>query len=463
MVENKRRYLDLELENEKLTASHMNEIRKRLFEEYKIEAKRLKKEDESNQIWEDICSKIAEKCLENIDFQNIGLEKIEFQQMEFTKMGFAISQQQIIRNTESDNNKKNSENNNVSSNMDEKEVIKLYQKIIKPDEKCQYIVEISFDEWKQQMHYMLVLRKIFEMDFEMQNYVRLKYSMVCDHTYNGLTQKKSYQFNPYYRLSKEEYFPMKNPYKLPVFLKELQDVLFTQKNIRVFDFETFGKDIEKSKESEDISRYGYVNVEQIFEKLYDAEVHNFYYMDNMLGVSLTNTIFYYIIERKGNEWGSDEYDMVTIARDIFNDNLFSIMTMLGKLECMYGRNYIAQMTFNFLRQKNFDIGAIKEVFQYLKANTDRFNKYYRDLCDANIYGFFYDIDKWSENDKRQAIDEFEDEWKNIIESYIYDEGIINIMNKCGNGGRIKRNKNIKTPDVLYAQIHEAVMKGIWER
>lgn len=508
-----RKYLDFE--KDVITQEYIEKVRQNIYKKYGIDLRKLLDNDEKS--IEEIKSLIIKKYMGNMNYDSLAIEKMRFLNIEYREMnlpiGNYISKEGKAVDKDFDRADGGSvlydyyqKEDNIEPENSKKDVLGLYERIINWANVPEMEIPISFEEWEQQMKYIIIFSEIFTRDSKLKWFISLKYSSMSNKSYRLYDEVKRKEIKAYDRLSKEEYFPFKNKNELPFFIKELLDILVNeQRYIRVFDFEIFGKKDVNIKSNnftvcENITRYSYMYVEEIFNKLANSKLENFYCLDYMLGISLTNTIFNYIflgtyssiaINDKKMSYGNaadlkninsriyklkcldlrnqedlEHVDLgaVSLNPDIFCEELFNIIKVLGRLEGLYGRNYIAQITFNFLYMKDFTIEEIRKVYHHLEQNICKYNEYFRDLYNVSTWHIFHDA---RSEEKIEVMEELESEFKEIIKNSICDEGIRYITRNNKNEEKrentIRRTKSIKEADNLYAQVHKAVMQGIWER
>ncbi len=456
-----RKYLDFE--KDVITQEYIEKIRQNIYIKYGIALKKLVDTDEKS--IEEIKSFIIKEYMGNMNYDSLAIEKMRFLNIEYREMnlpiGNYISKEGKVVDKDFDRADGGSmlsdyypKEDNIEPENSKKDVLGLYEKIMNWANAPEMEIPISFEEWEQQMKYIIIFGGIFTVDFKLKWFISLKYSSMSNKSYRLYDEVKGKEIKAYDRLSKGEYFPFYNKNELPVFIKELLDILFEQRYIRLFDFEIFGKEDANIKRndstgSEDITRYSYMYVEEILNKLDNSKLENFYCLDNMLGISLTNIIFNYIflgtyssiaINDKKMSYGnvadlkninsriyklksldlSNQEDLehvdlgaVSLNPDIFCEELFNIIKVLGQLECLYGRNYIAQITFNFLYMKDFNIEEIHKVCHHLEKNIDKYNECFRDLYDVSTWHIFHDA---RSEENIEVMEELEREFEEIIKN-----------------------------------------------
>ncbi len=220
-----------------------------------------------------------------------------------------------------------------------------------------------------------------------------------------------------------------------------------------------------------------------------GEIEDFYYLDYMLGASLTNTIF--LCSMKGGCRGVSElriqnkkdYNSKDVEQIIYNqikkidmcNDFEEIIKSLGKLKCIFARNNLAQLVFSYLFHAEFDNNIASQVSEFLKEKIESINSFYE-------YHYKYRI--WLEAQKRGEknieTEEDPDNWDYLTEfDTITDKEVEDILSyrknkKSRSSGEntqnlkagemdIKEGKKITRPDQLYAKIHLYVMKSIWRK
>lgn len=465
-MEQMRRYLDDDLDAGTVSTKNLQRIRKGIFKDYGVDLEMVAK-DEMQYV--ELERKIMQECQINGECNDI--QKLFFLQDDLEVMGerlyrLLFNQGNVIRANENimrDKKVKDLEPTEI-------QILKLYEEIAK--EKIEPLEEgISLKDCIELIEYMVSKSTIFNRDYDLRFLVRHKYTKVAAEKYNYFDGRKDEKIDIRSRLKDKKFFPMKDWDMLPVFTKELQDILFSQRYLRLFEFS------KNSNGSEDITRYSYKYIEEIYAKVKETSFQNIYYLNDMMGVSLTNTIFNCIYSKVKK---CDNEKEAGIYFEIINVELFKVATLLGKLKCIYGRDILAKIVFRFLfpfrGKTKIDKAELEKIYQnnkaacdqicsYLDTNIDKINRYYNDLCDANTW--LYEEKSKADLEFDSVIrPEFEKEYKAWmkyrIENKEVDEILGNDVMKYRDNYRIKEMKMIKEPDNLYAQIHMAVMKGIWE-
>lgn len=478
-MEQMRRYLDVDLDAGMVSTENLKRIRKRILKDYSVDLEMVAKDKVQ---YMELERKIMHECQLNEECNDI--RKLLFLQDDLEVMGESLyrlqrNQGSIIRASESVMKDEKVEDRKLT----DEQILKMYDEIVREEEIESLEEGISFEDCVKLIEYIVSKSIIFDIDYMLQFFLRHNYTKVATKKYNYFENRKDEKIDIRSRLKDEEFFPMIDWDLLPVFTKDLQSILFTQRYLRLFEFSTFGiKSLEndegkKSSSSADITRYSYKYIEEIYAKVKESSFENIYYLNDMLGITLTNTIFNCIYSNVKKR--DDEKD-AKIHYEIINVELFKAATLLGKLKCIYSRDILAKIVFRFLfplRGEKEPAGAeVEEIYQnrreacdqicsYLETNIDKINHYYNDLCDVNTW-------LWEEKSKTELEfdkvirPEFEKNYKVWMKCRInnreVDERLGNDAMKYDKNYRIRKMKMIKEPDNLYAQIHMAVMKGIWE-
>ncbi len=478
-----RRNIYSDLEKKKITREHMEKIREKTLNKYGID---LEKDDVS-----EIVSKIVgvylEDCYENVSYKKVRYQNINDEGLTLPDdINFeipvvyeeAVNYEALDSLTKEINTRMpvldELPENERKKILKERETWLLFNYCTR-EEPIDYENEfrvMTFEEWKGMVDFFVRVGEIFEVDYAAQCLFRLKYIIDAGEESDvetGILQNENIRNMVEGRVS-NGHSPFIGVQDV-AFLKKLENIFGKQKYIRVFDFGIFGYENKKLDENwqpnvnQDITRYSYKYIEDMYEELNDAELQNYYFLDVIMGVSLTNTIFSYIISGNyhidNKEEGEDKN--VIKNRDIFTPELFAIIKMIGRLECVYGRNYMAQFVFSFLYRHNFDSDSIHDISGYLKENIDKYNFLYNDLCDIYVWLLFYDIEDRLEEEKEEVIRELEERYKERIKGVITDRNIADMtIIKSDKKYTLKEPKNTRRADSAYAQIHMAVMKGIWK-
>lgn len=470
-----RRYLDVELAAGSLSEEKLVQIHKRVLKKYGIDLGAIV---DGKFQYEELRRVLAQKYHLNSEWDDF--RRLLFLENDLQKFDESISRLQsergkIVRANNAIGNKEGT--GEKIKKLQEEDLMKLYEEIIREEEQMSPVKDVSCDDCIKMMEYIMSKSRVLDNDCALKFLMRQKYTQKAEEKYNYYSGRKSEKIDCRSRLKSMKLFPMKDSNNLPVFIKELQDILFTQKYVRLFDFNVFGNEKEIKKGSLDITRYSYKYIEDIYSKLEGASYENTYYLNDVLGISLTNTIFlciYNVVKNSENESGALNYKFI-------NEKMFDVATMLGKFKCIYSRDILAKIVFVFLlsfKEENClegepdsdcickNIGkACDQICDYLTTSIVRINDYYSNLCDASAW--LYENDNQLKLDfDNGAVSELERELEIWMKGYIQSKAIDKVFGdytrKSGNEYKIRKMKLIKEPDNLYAQIHMAVMRGIWE-
>lgn len=480
-----RRYLDVDLEVGVLNEEKLVQIRERIQRKYNIDLGAIARGEIQ---YGELNRMLVQKChLNDVwgDFRRLLFLEKDLEKFEESIERLQRQQGRIIRA-----NKKNEDTeigglsidkqNLQKQKLSEDQVLKLYKEIKKKEKKIKKkeLKKISYEDCVAMMEYILTNSRVLGKDIFLQYLMRYEYTQVAAKKYNFSAERKEEKIDCRSRLKCIDFFPMWDSDILPVFAKQLQDILFTQKYIRMFEFTVFGSEKEREKGSLDITRYSYKYIEDIYSKLMGTSYENFYYLNDMLGVSLTNTIFqcsYKMTCKNKKRDGEIQYKII-------NEKMFDVAAWLGKVKCIYCRDILANIIFKYLFSFNVkkkqsieekenervyqDLGnACDQICDYFRTNIDRINCYYSDLCDSHTWLWANDDQLRLEFDNEifSEIKRECEEWlKSYIQSKAVDKAVGDYARKSGSRYKIRKSKLIKEPDNLYAQIHMAVMKGIWE-
>lgn len=253
-----------------------------------------------------------------------------------------------------------------------------------------------------------------------------------------------------------------------------------------FDGELNGESCLQKKTKWDIIVKFNGNCKKLFRK---GEFEDFYYLDYMLGASLTNTIFLCSMKGGGNGvselciQNKNDYNSKEVEQRIYDqikkinmcDYFEEIIKSLGKLTCIFARNNLAQLVFSYLFYAEFDNNVAFQVSEFLKNEIESIKSFYEYHYK---YSIWLDAQEWGE--KNIETEEEPDDWDYLAEfDPITDKEVEDILSyrknkKSRSSGEntqnlkagemdIKEGKKITRPDQLYAKIHLYVMKAIWEK
>ncbi len=291
-------------------------------------------------------------------------------------------------------------------------------------------------------------------------------------------------------------FVVKNEHILNVSPRAMEVLLKTD-NIRLFQFKKRKRQDEESEKNsdalEDITRYGYKKAMNMYLQIREASIDNSLLFDKMLGISLTNTLFVCIcsqdyvdlkwgrknIEKEFSEAYLEElYERGILCKDLKKETVYNdflgIVRLLGKIEPLFIRNWVAQIIMYFLHDEIGDCETISKVKEILKQIVDDINICYQALLDICVCEAFKDIAEWTKEELLEYVLYYEECMKDNIDGYMDNQIVNNIMNlyyevKSEEVDEIHIEQIPNTKERLidkissytnmYAQIHRAVMEG----
>ena len=281
-------------------------------------------------------------------------------------------------------------------------------------------------------------------DFRYQHYKLLLYSK-NNGRYDGSD----------YKLLLETDFPfIKGEYELPEVGKELHKIIYGKYYINMLE------NIDKQEIGMDISRYGIKNMNNLIKEIEDSKIIKdedcviYIYLDELFGISLTNTIFWIVEE------GSRDNKESTCEKDW--GEIIKISRLLGKIQYVYLRNVIAQIVFRELKTYRYSRDVFECVSMILKESVDEINNYMDDVHRIHMCSVYTQTEYKEylysdiENIKNYLLKEI---GENI--NFINFEEIFKYLNG-EKEKRIKISKKKASKNELYALIHQNVMLGIKE-
>lgn len=469
-----RRYLDVDLDAGVINTDGLRKICERILRDYNIDLENIATSESCFMELTELKKRVARKY--RIEGKIPDFKQLFFLEDDLEDWGEDIYKLQVKHvNTIRAGGKKERTGRKAHQKYTEKEILNLYDEILKSPE-VEEKKPVSLEECATQIKYMVAETELFDLDCVLQFLMRNKYTKNADKKFSFFDGREKEEFDIRTRIKDEANLPMRNCNELPIFTETLQNIIFTQKYIRLFEFTVFGSEKDIPKGSADITRYSYKYIQDIFIKIENAPYENIYYFNVMLGVSLTNTIFeciYDMVKVQGDD------GPVRIYYDMVNEKLFDVATLLGRFECIYGRDILAKIVYRFIFtnkgsepqgltiEKEDSIyqnigNACDQICNYLQMHIDEINQYYDDLCDINTWLRTYDNNPESSSN-HETLTEIEEDFKAWMKRRINNETVEEILGiKYEDNYRIKKMKMIKKPDNLYAQIHMAVMRGIWE-
>lgn len=242
--------------------------------------------------------------------------------------------------------------------------------------------------------------------------------------------------------------------------REYCEVMFATNNIRLF---------EKSEMGDRIERYSFDKEEKICTEIYKkiieneekeieekaavkSKIENYLLLDKTLGLTLTNCIFLYV----------KEMDWQTMNR------IVPVIRMLARLRCIYMRNDIANVVFEYIKWSGYDNGYILKIQNFLETFVEQVNEFYLECLNIMWYRVIIDKKKEAAIKDKEIISEYFNEEAEDISKYLEEYcardsfHIKEIMETqktdrwvtYRKGQRIKQNDYIKK----YIFVHEIVME-----
>ena len=256
----------------------------------------------------------------------------------------------------------------------------------------------------------------------------------------------------------EDIFPFKKigDY-LPIYCQKMQCVLFGVHR-RIFS------NSYQSKQSSDITRFSFYNVKKIIEAIteslseeknsgdYKEGGEDFLLLDEILGISLTNIIY----------WKTKEID-----RRELQDAIVEIVPYLAKCRCHTGKNSVAQVLLDYLRATDYNADVIQGVRSFLKKEVKVWNEYYEEVEAVKLCSFFNALKKFSVSDLIDLCKDMDngDMWRKYIymEEIAEDNDMIKVakINEHEQENKIRIPKKNMDSRTWYAYIHKTVFEAIW--
>lgn len=219
-------------------------------------------------------------------------------------------------------------------------------------------------------------------------------------------------------MEKEDIYPFEiiNE-KLPIYCQNMQCILFgVHRKIFV--------NPNSRKYSLDITRFSFYNVKKIIDavtealmtdkennKNYDVSyiegVEDYILLDEILGISLTNIVYWKTKEIKGRE---------------IQDDIIEIVPYLAKCRYSTGRDSVAQVLLDYLEMVDYNKNIIREVGKMLKKEVQVWNEYYEKVEAVVLCPIFRYLEECSENDLIKVCKDMEE--NNAWDEYIYMDEIV---------------------------------------
>ncbi len=277
----------------------------------------------------------------------------------------------------------------------------------------------------------------------------------CDYLDNG-------KFINEMKEEAEDIFPFeKENDTLPIFCQDMQRILFGVHR-KIF------ANPNDCTQSLDITRFSFYNTRKIVDAVtkslkikedskdykedsedynngYIEGVEDYILLDDILGISLTNIIYYKTKEIKERE---------------VQDNIIEIVSYLAKCRSSTGRNSVTQVLLDHLKATDYNENIIREVREILKKKIKAWNEYYEEVESVVLCPLFSYLNKCSPNDLIEICKSTE--YKNTWGEYIYMDEIAESM-----GEGHKEESKIRIPKkgmdsrTWYAYIHKTVFDVTW--
>ncbi len=262
---------------------------------------------------------------------------------------------------------------------------------------------------------------------------------------------------------------------LPLYCQSMQQVLFG-----------VHRKIFKCSKSTDITRFSFHKTRIIVEKVmkalrntkrrrgagnwednscsYIEGKEDYILLDRILGISETNIIY----------WKTKE-----IKERIVQDCVIKIIKPLMRCQYSAGRNYVAQVLFNYLNIMEFDEKIIRIVEEILTKEVKVWNEYYEEIEAAILIPIFSYLINCPVSDYIEVCESIEEE--NSWSEYIYMDDIENSeeMKKAEdskgnadiekventtsdvNTDKIRIPKEYMNNRTWYAYLHKLIFEAIW--
>lgn len=268
--------------------------------------------------------------------------------------------------------------------------------------------------------------------------------MQCDYLDNGKFISE---------MNEDDIFPFEKVNgKLPIYCQNMQQVLFGVHRKIFINF-------DKRRQSFDITRFSFYNTKKIvneviealrrkkkrenYELSYIEGMEDFILLDEILGISLTNIIYWKTKEIKKRE---------------VQDNIIEIIPYLAKCNSLIGRNLVTQVLLDCLKVVDYNVDIVREVGKILEREIKRWNEYYEEVEAVNLFTIFnYLLGCPKSNLVKVCIDiESENKW----DEYMYMDEIIK-------DDEMMENKKVRIPvgdmdnRTWYAYIHRTIFEAIW--
>ena len=181
-------------------------------------------------------------------------------------------------------------------------------------------------------------------------------------------------------------FPfIKGEYELPEVGKEFFNIIYGKHYISML------KNFENQDIGTDISRYGIQNIKNLIKEIENSEIIEeekcliYIYLEELFGISLTNTIFWSVKEcGRGEKEGAIQKDW---------EMILTISKLLGKIQYVYLRNAIAQIVFGELEVYCYEEEVFNCIESILNESIENINYYMDDVHKVYICSVYKQEEK----------------------------------------------------------------------
>ena len=272
-------------------------------------------------------------------------------------------------------------------------------------------------------------------------------------------------------MEEDDIYPFKKEgYDLPKYAQEMQKVLFgVHRKIFVNP---------KRVKSDDITKFSFYNTDKIVREVtevlqrgvrasvsmgtgedkegighddidengdYIEGEEDYILLDRILGISLTNIVYWKTRNVKGRE---------------IQDRIIRIVRAVAKCHYVIGRNLVMQVLLDYLQAAKYESVIINKIESFLVKNIKVWNEYYKEIEAVHICPLFGSFLK-----EKYSLDDYNKECKaqkgNMAwEKYMYMDEIKadKDMLECKKVRIPKKEMDSRT---WYAYIHKCVFEAIW--